>query len=351
MQNKLCFEVVDRTLRDVCTKDILFGGIPIVLGGDFAQIPPVVKNGNRTTIVDSSIQKSGIIWPEIQILHLHANMRLEGVSANDLQFKEWLYQTTYNPAMQNIDIEIPSYIDQWNSLDCFIAKVYPQQDLERAITHPELFAKTSILSTRNDTVDLLNQKVLDLIPGQPFTLLSSDTVAAFENDIHQVSSEYLQTITPSGFPPAKLTLKVGCIVMLLRNLNPGRGLCNGTRLIVKQIFHYALQVVVINDNQGADKQIQLIPRIRLSTNPEDFPFVITRKQFPVTLSFAMTINKAQGQSLKIAGIDLRYPPFTHGQLYVALSRATNIKGIHVLHHQNSSERTVKNIIYPELLLL
>ena len=60
MQNKLFFEAVDRSLKDVCGNEKLFGGIPVVLGEDFAQIPPVIKNGNRAMIVDASIENSYI---------------------------------------------------------------------------------------------------------------------------------------------------------------------------------------------------------------------------------------------------------------------------------------------------
>ncbi len=54
--------------------------------------------------------------------------------------------------------------------------------------------------------------------------------------------------------------------------------------------------------------------------PSDMPFEFKRLQFPVRLAFAMSINKAQGQSLKVAGISLETPCFSHGQLYVACSR-------------------------------
>ncbi|CEP09018.1 hypothetical protein [Parasitella parasitica] len=206
--------------------------------------------------------------------------------------------------------------------------------------------------------DELNQKVLDLLPGEEITLHSADTADTSneENDeIRQVSSEYLETLNPGNFPPAKLKLKRGCIIMLLRNINPQIGLCNGTRLIVKEIGAYILKVSVIKDTNEAGEQIELIPRIILSTLEGKYPFILSRKQFPVKLGFAMTINKSQGQSFTNVGIDLRYPAFTHGQLYVALSRSTNPNSIHVLHKtpENNSletENTIENIIYPELLL-
>jgi ATP-dependent exoDNAse (exonuclease V) alpha subunit len=67
------------------------------------------------------------------------------------------------------------------------------------------------------------------------------------------------------------------------------------------------------------------------------------------LCFAMTINKAQGQSLQKVGIDLRQPVFTHSQFYVAFSRVTDIANLDVLLPYRGNGM-VKNIVYPEILL-
>ena len=162
------------------------------------------------------------------------------------------------------------------------------------------------------------------MPGEAVTLISADKADYSDeentnNELYRVSNEYLQTLNPGNFPPAKLVLKVGCIVMLLRNLNPQKGLCNGTRLMIKEIGRYILKVAVVKNSRPNEEQIELIPRIKLTTLEDDYPFVLVRKQFPIKLSFTMTINKSQGQSLTNVGIDLRIPPFTHGQLYVAFS--------------------------------
>ena len=93
----------------------------------------------------------------------------------------------------------------------------------------------------------------------------------------------------------------------------------------------------------------MLPRIKLSTTEGELPFILSRKQFPIRLCFAMTINKAQGQSLDMVGIDLRVPVFTHGQLYVALSRAINVNQIAVLLSSTGDGSTV-NVVYPEVLL-
>jgi hypothetical protein len=174
MQNKFYFEAIDRTLRDVCDKDVLFGGIPVVLGGDFAQIPPVIRNGNRSHTVQSSIQQS-FIWEKVTVIHLRQNMRISGTSSNDMHFKDWLCQITYNETLQNKMISLPTYIRQTHSLNDLISRMYPQQFLERVVENPSMFYKSAILTTKNETVDLLNQKVLDLMLGESVTLCSADS--------------------------------------------------------------------------------------------------------------------------------------------------------------------------------
>ena len=75
MQHKYCFEAVHHTLMDVRADDALFGGLPIMLGRDFAQILPVVQRGNWAAIVDACLQQS-FLWLLLTILHLCRNMRV-----------------------------------------------------------------------------------------------------------------------------------------------------------------------------------------------------------------------------------------------------------------------------------
>ena len=77
------------------------------------------------------------------------------------------------------------------------------------------------------------------------------------------------------------------------------------------------------------KQTVLIPRIKLAPSDINLPFVLERHQFPVRLAYSMTINKAQGQTFDKVGIYLLAPVFSHGQLYVALSRAKSFKDIYM----------------------
>ena len=129
----------------------------------------------------------------------------------------------------------------------------------------------------------------------------------------------LNTFSPSGLPAHELRLKPNMPIMLLRNLSPSDGLCNGTRLLVKRVINgRMLEATIVTGSKAGN--IVLIPRIKLSPDGDIFGFEWSRLQFPVRVAFAMTINKAQGQTLQAVGLLLPRPVFAHGQFYVACSR-------------------------------
>ena len=144
-----------------------------------------------------------------------------------------------------------------------------------------------------------------------------------------------------------MTLKVGAPVMLLRNLRagPGHGLCNGTHLIILKLGENVLEVEIATGiNKG--KSV-LIPRITITPSDTDLPFTLKRHQFPIRPCFAMSTNKAQGQTLEFVGIYLPDHVFTHGQLYVAFSRVQSSSALAV--YVNNKEGFTKNIVYKEVL--
>jgi len=159
-----------------------------------------------------------------------------------------------------------------------------------------------------------------------------------------IGTEFLNTITLAGMPPHRLALKVGVPVMLLKNLDATSGLCNGTRLIILCLARRLIVAQIIGGAHAGN--IVNIPRITTTTNCLKWPFTLQRRQFPLQLAFAMTINKAQGQTMKTIGIFLPEPAFTHGQLYVALSRATRVNDVFVFCPNG---RMTTNVVYTKLL--
>ena len=79
--------------------------------------------------------------------------------------------------------------------------------------------------------------------------------------------------------------------------------------------------------------------------PTDMSFQFKRLLFPIRLAFAITINKAQGQSLELCGLYLHTDCFSYGQLYVACSRDGNRDNLFI----NTENGTTKNIVYPQIL--
>ena len=180
-------------------------------------------------------------------------------------------------------------------------------------------------------------------------LKSMDSVSEEDRIYYIYSVEFLQQLNSSGLPPALLCLKVGCSVILLRNLDPGEGLCNGTRIVILNMRRKMLQCRIISKNKRFTKKIVLISRIRLLPNTEILPMPLKRLQFPVKLAFAMTINKSQEQSVEHIEISLQISVFLHRQLYVVFSRCTLVLNISVLFSEQSQEsRRTFNIVYKEV---
>ena len=213
----------------------------------------------------------------------------------------------------------------------------------------QYLAERAILATRNDTIDKLNEQLFAFMNGEVFTSYNVDKVID-DRDAEIYAIEYLNTVNLSNLPPHKLKLKIGATVILLRNLSPSIELCNETRLHITRINQRIVECEILGDKY-TDNMI-MIPRIPLSPSSiKDLSFDFRRTQFPLRLAFAMTINKAQDQTLNHIDLCLKEPIFTHGQLYIALSRITNDANLWMIVPDTEETRQqgkIKNVMYSEV---
>ena len=202
--------------------------------------------------------------------------------------------------------------------------------------NPREMGKRALLAVRNEDVKILNEKVLELLPGEYKDLLSVDASQSHENegfDALPVTEEFLNTLNPSGMPPHRLRLKVGMTVMLTRNLDVRRGLCNGVRLELLSMNSYMIHCRHITDAGTGDC---MIPRFKFILSENNNALKFSRLQFPVVPAQCLTVNKSQGATLDRVGLVLRHPAFAHGTNYVAFSRVRNWESL----------RITTNKIYP-----
>ncbi|XP_012841546.1 PREDICTED: ATP-dependent DNA helicase PIF1-like [Erythranthe guttata] len=190
--------------------------------------------------------------------------------------------------------------------------VYP--DLVTNLFIPEYFEGRAILAPTNESVEIFTPEI-------------PNTISCF------------------GIPPYKLTLKRGVPVMLIRNIDQARGLCNGTRLHVINMGKHVLNCMIPSGKHVGDSVY--IPRMTLVPSNYALPIKFQGRQFPLMVSFAMTINKSQGQIISHVGVYLPRPVFSHGQLYVVLSRVKSRSGIKILINSESGDTTniTNNVVY------
>ena len=330
-----CFEAIDRALRDVLRSynggklDIPFGGKVVVLGGDFRQILLVIPKGTQQEVVHATINSS-YLWDYCEVHTLNTNMRLlSGSSGSNVEemkaFGDWILGIGDGSVGESNDVHILLDVSQdllipsnGDPLAAIVNSTYP--DLFCYGDDMSYFKDRAILAPTNAIVELVNEYMLSLMPGDEKTYLSCDSKCSADSnvcglgDVHTL--EFLNTITASGLPNYTLKLKVGVPVMLLRNVDYNLGLCNGTQLIITRLGKYVLEAKVISGSNVGDKVF--IPKLSLTPFDKRIPFSFQRRQFPLVVSFAMTINKSQGYSLNHVGVYLPQSVFSMAS-YMLLS--------------------------------
>jgi hypothetical protein len=339
---------IDRMLRDISGNDVLFGGKIFLLGGDFRQVLPVVPRGSRTAIVENCL-KSSPLWKSFTVVKLVKNMRAD---EDQQEFARWLLELgNGNLKVDDKDAPPGSIQIPWQSnivQDNIADHVF--HDLSDIIK----VTKSVILTPTNEASLKINNIVIKKVEGAPTEYLSADRVVCDDDqEANNYPVEFLHSITPSGMPPHRLILKSGAVIMLLRNIDIKKGLCNGTRLIVHHALKHIIDAKVLT---GACRGARIfIPRIKLAPSDVNLPFILERRQFPIRLAYSMTINKAQGQTFDKVGIHLTAPVFSHGQLYVAFSRARSFNSTYVCLEKTDvqglfeKKYITQNVVFKEVL--
>jgi len=339
MSDKSVLEALDRTLQDIMGNFLPFGGKVIFMSGDFRQILPVVKKGTRADIVKACLKKS-YLWEHVRVRTLRTNMRAHVTGDPNalsraqilLDIGDGKLTIIEQPDIVAIPPELGTVVSTLTELK---NSIYGEANFSNS----DWLAERGIISPFREAVQRLNCEVMAEFPGTSRDYFSADSVS--EDLAVQFPTEVLNSIDLSGFPPHKLTLKVGAPIMVLRGLQPPK-LINGTRCVITKLQNNIVEAKISCGPYKNEKV--LIPRIPLKSSESSLNFPMKRLQFPIVPCFAMTINKSQGQTFKKMGVDLSTPCFAHGMFYVAASRTGSADGLTLL----TPNATTRNVVYNEV---
>ena len=311
----------------------------------------IFRRGTPAQITDACLRRSPL-WRHFETFRLVDNMRArQAADGRDPvaveAFCQWLLELGEGrlPADEDGTIQLPADLCMDADLPQVTRWVFG--DLHAAPDDPAWMAARAVLAVRNADVDALNALATEAFPGEATQLVSADAAVGDPEDGLQIPQEYLNTLCVPGMPPHQLSLKPGMPVMLLRNLSPSEGLCNGSRLIVRRVISGRLLEATIACGPQQGRQV-FLPRVALRPPEDAFPFTWERRQFPVRPAFAMTVHKAQGQTLGRVAVLLSEPAFTHGQLYVAASRVGRPDQLRFALPAGRGHRTT-NVVYRTVL--
>ena len=272
-------DMVDKVLRVIRQKNEAFGGMQVIVVGDFFQLPPVTRQGDVMRYAFESYA-----WQGLKPLTCYIT---EQYRQDDEMLLSLLSSIRRN------EIEEDHY-------------TLLQEQTEIAFEHIE----PTRLYTHNADVDAVNDAKLKELPGTAYTY-RMDGVGR---------RPLVETLTKNCLSPQVLTLKEDAMVMCTKN-NFEAGYVNGTLARVVR-FQEGLPVVELMDGT----QITIKPVTWEVI--EDKKVLASIEQLPLRLAWAITVHKSQGMSLDAAEVDLS-KAFVYGQGYVALSRVRTLEGLKV----------------------
>ena len=344
------YNCVNRTFKDVRDDHRHFGGMIVILSGDFRQTLPIEKYANRDKIVKITINRLSY-WSHFEKFALRSNMR---VVEGHAEWCDFLLKVGEGTA-PTVAVNNGSNTNIRNGVSCtgtVHGKIILPQEVQKVDTiggmvsavygspiNGNLFHDQAILAPKNVDVDKINSIIMNQFQAEEQTYTSIDSCEDGNQSSYPL--EFLNSLKINDLPPHKMKLKVGSIVMCIRNVNKAEGLMNGTRVKILYLHAHMIHGEIVTEGNFKGRPV-IIPRVKLQPNDTTLPFTFQRLQLPVRPAFEMTINKSQCQTLQMVGIYIQNGTdiFSHGQLYVALSRASQgPSGIVVFR------REITNVVY------
>ncbi len=312
------FDTLDLICRQFRLNDQPFGGMQIVLSGDFFQLPPIVKN-----ILNDNEQ--GFLFQEDE-KNINTHMIMNSKSWIKSRFAICYLKEQFR---QQDD----EFIEILNSIRNNKIKEKHLKIIESRLNVDfPLGIEPTKIYTHNINVDTINHEHLSYLGGKEIILEMSSS-----------GNSYLVEVLKKGcLAPEKLYLKVGAEVMFLKN-NFEKGYVNGTRGKIDTFLNDGTPIVVIKNG------------VKITVEREDWIIEenghkkASISQFPLRLAWAITIHKSQGMSLDYAEIDLSNT-FTYGMGYVALSRVKSLAGIKLVGFQKKSLFTDPEVLKMDEIL-
>jgi len=276
-------DMIDEVCRIVRKKDEPFGGIQLIMSGDFFQLPPINRGDSRAGgfVVNSNV------WQELDpaICYLEEQHRQD-------------------------DTELLDILNAIRAGD--LRRAHAETLLSRVDAQPEDGAVLTELHTVNVDVDKLNEERLATLEGDELFYTQSTTG----------SKNYVESLQRSVLAPATLRLKKGALVMAVKN-SPDKKYVNGSIGTVID-FESGTEYPIVEFKSG--KVLTMAPDTWEQRDGEKKRASIT--QIPLRLAWAITVHKSQGMTLDAARIDLR-KAFVEGMGYVALSRVKNLHNLYL----------------------